>query len=67
MTDSIIRMRAAEAADYIRVSRSTLTKWRREDGGPPWHRCGPRLVMYLKHEVDQWLARDHFPSGGSDS
>ena len=53
------RMRAAEAADYLRVSRSTLAKWRGGTDGPPWHRCGPRIVYYQKDEVDAWLARDH--------
>lgn len=53
------RMRSAEAADYLRVSRSTLAKWRTRDEGPPWHRCGPRIVRYEKAEVDAWLAREH--------
>lgn len=49
------RMRAVEAADYLRVSRSTLAKWRMRNYGPPFHRCGGRLVIYLRFEVDEWL------------
>jgi predicted DNA-binding transcriptional regulator AlpA len=60
MTQPPIRLRAGEAAKYIRVSHSTLAKWRMRDEGPPWYRCGPRLVFYYKHEIDRWLARDHF-------
>ena len=40
MTTTPVRMRAAEAADYIRVSRSTLAKWRTRGEGPAWHHCG---------------------------
>lgn len=50
------RLRAAEAANYLRVSRSTLAKWRMSRVGPPFHRCGPRLIYYLQHEIDEWLA-----------
>lgn len=50
------RLRAREAAAYLDVSRSTLTKWRTNGSGPPFHRCGPRLVYYLKSEIDSWLA-----------
>ena len=49
------RLRAVEAAEYIRVSRSTLAKWRMRGEGPPYHRCGIRLVYYYKHEIDAWL------------
>ncbi|MDO9695505.1 MAG: helix-turn-helix domain-containing protein [Candidatus Latescibacteria bacterium] len=50
------RLRAIEAADYLRVSRSTLAKWRMSRIGPPFHRCGARLVYYFQHEIDAWLA-----------
>ena len=60
MTDQSDRLWAGEAAKYLRVSRSTLAKWRMRNEGPSWHRCGPRLVYYRKSEIDRWLARDHF-------
>jgi excisionase family DNA binding protein len=49
------RLRAVEAAQYLRVSRSTLAKWRMRGEGPPFHRCGPRIVHYYKEEIDAWL------------
>jgi predicted DNA-binding transcriptional regulator AlpA len=24
--------------------------------GPPFHRCGPKLVVYIRSELDTWLA-----------
>jgi predicted DNA-binding transcriptional regulator AlpA len=50
------RMRAAAAAHYVGVSRSTLAKWRMNGNGPPYHRCGPRIVYYYSDEIDVWLA-----------
>lgn len=52
--DASARLRAVEAARYMRVSRSTLAKWRMYDEGPPYHRCGPRIVYYVKAEIDAW-------------
>jgi predicted DNA-binding transcriptional regulator AlpA len=49
------RHRAERAASYLGVSRSTLAKWRMSGVGPPYHRCGPRIVYYLEHELDGWL------------
>jgi predicted DNA-binding transcriptional regulator AlpA len=51
------RLKAAEAASYLRVSRSTLSKWRMNGNGPPHHRCGPRLVYYFRDEIDEWSER----------
>jgi predicted DNA-binding transcriptional regulator AlpA len=50
------RLWASEAANYLQLSRSTLAKWRMRDEGPPFHRCGPRLIYYFRHEIDAWLA-----------
>lgn len=50
------RMRAAAAAHYIGVSRSTLAKWRMNGLGPQHHRCGPRIVYYYRDEIDAWFA-----------
>ena len=50
------RLRAIETAQYLRVSRSTLAKWRMNGEGPIYHRCGPRIVYYYRDEVDNWLA-----------
>ena len=56
IADESVRLRAVEAAKYLRVSRSTLAKWRMNGDGPPHHRLGPRLVYYIRREVDDWLA-----------
>lgn len=53
-SDQRKRMRAAAAAHYICVSRSTLAKWRIKGEGPPYHRCGPRIVYYFQDEIDLW-------------
>ena len=50
------RLWAIEAAQYLRVSRSTLAKWRMTGEGPSYHHCGPRLIYYYQHEIDAWLA-----------
>jgi predicted DNA-binding transcriptional regulator AlpA len=55
-TNAKERLRASEAASYLQLSRSTLAKWRMRDEGPPYHHCGPRLIYYLRHEIDAWLA-----------
>jgi len=55
MPENRKRLWAVEAALYLRVSRSTLSKWRMSGEGPPFHRCGPRLVYYFEDEIDQWL------------
>jgi predicted DNA-binding transcriptional regulator AlpA len=60
------RFRAIEAAKYLRVSRSTLAKWRMSEIGPPYHRCGPRLVYYFKSEIDSWLVTCDAPDGRSE-
>jgi predicted DNA-binding transcriptional regulator AlpA len=60
LEDSMIvddRLRSSEAAAYLRVSASTLAKWRMNGTGPKWNRCGPRIVIYLKSDLDDWLAK----------
>jgi predicted DNA-binding transcriptional regulator AlpA len=57
ISDVRTRLRSNEAAGYMRVSQSTLAKWRMRDEGPPYHRCGPRIVYYLKEEIDDWQAK----------
>ena len=56
MTSNRERLRAVAAAKYMGVSRSTLAKWRMKGEGPPYHRCGPRIVYYFQDEIDVWLA-----------
>lgn len=50
------KLLAREAARFLRVSASTLAKWRMRREGPPFHRCGPKIVVYYRDELDAWLA-----------
>ena len=45
----------AEAADYLRLSRSCLAKWRCAGGGPEYILAG-RKVLYSRTVLDAWLA-----------
>jgi predicted DNA-binding transcriptional regulator AlpA len=53
-SDKRKKLRAAKAAEYLEVSRSTLAKWRINGVGPTYHRCGPRIVYYYQDEIDAW-------------
>jgi len=59
------RIWASEAAAYMRLSRSTLAKWRMKGEGPPYHRCGPRLIYYYRSEIDAWLTSGGGSLGGA--
>jgi len=56
-SDGSKRLRSKGAAEYMGVSPSTLAKWRWRKEGPPYHRCGPRIVYYLLQEIDAWQAK----------
>lgn len=49
------RLRSAEAAHYLGISASTLAKWRMRGDGPPFRRCGPRIVFYFVQDIESWL------------
>jgi len=55
-----------EAASLLRVKRFTMRKWRREGGGPPYMRCGGRLIRYIKNDVLGWLANNKFGSNAHE-
>lgn len=42
-----------EAADRLRVSRSTLSGWRCHGGGPRYMKYG-RMVLYPLAQIEQW-------------
>jgi predicted DNA-binding transcriptional regulator AlpA len=55
MTQSHKRfLRTPEAADYLRLSTSTLTKMRLRGDGPLYIKAG-RIVLYDPQHLDQWL------------
>jgi len=50
-------MLTGEAAAYVRMSKSTLAKWRMHDGaGPRFIRLGGKRVGYRRSALDKWLA-----------
>ncbi|WND77886.1 helix-turn-helix domain-containing protein [Thalassospiraceae bacterium LMO-SO8] len=49
------KMRAPHAAQYLRLSTSTLAKMRLRGDGPPYSKAGPRIVLYDRADLDAWL------------
>jgi predicted DNA-binding transcriptional regulator AlpA len=50
------KMRPRDAASYLGASESTLAKWRLRGDGPPYSKCGPRLIIYDIADIDAWIA-----------
>jgi len=48
-------MYSRELAQYLKVSESTLSRWRSERKGPPFIRLGG-IARYRLEAVDSWLA-----------
>ena len=48
------RLRAPEAAEYLGISASTLSKRRVSGGGPAYHKISSRVV-YDTRDLDAWL------------
>ena len=55
MSEHLIWLRSSEAAEYLRVGRSTLAKLRCYGGGPRFHKAGRRVVLYSRAVLDMWL------------
>lgn len=49
------KMRVPEAASYLKLSPSTLNKMRCSGGGPRFAKAGPRVVIYDRSDLDEWL------------
>lgn len=47
-----------DTADWLRVKRDTLRKWRREGCGPNYIRCGERLIRYFITDIVEWLSQN---------
>lgn len=48
-------MDSREVAAYLKLSESTLSRWRSAGQGPPFLRLGG-IARYRIHAVDTWLA-----------
>ena len=51
-----------ETAAYLKVKIFSLRKWRREGGGPPYIRCGGRIIRYVEADIANWLFEKTFRS-----
>jgi excisionase family DNA binding protein len=63
-TTSPTYLTTAEVAEHLRVSETTLMRWRERNEGPPWQQIGAR-IRYDRAGLDAWLASR--PSGGGDA
>ncbi|MDF2990579.1 MAG: DNA-binding protein [Microbacterium sp.] len=45
-----------EVAAYLKVSESTLSRWRTDHKGPPFLRLGGGVIRYRLDAVGAWLA-----------
>ncbi|MBS3650039.1 helix-turn-helix domain-containing protein [Pseudaminobacter sp. 19-2017] len=53
-------MRTSEAAEYLRLSASTLQKMRISGSGPTFSKSGSRIIVYDRAHLDEWLRkREH--------
>lgn len=46
-----------DTANWLRIKRDTLRKWRREGCGPDYIRCGERLIRYFITDIVEWLSK----------
>lgn len=53
--DDRVYLRSAQAAKYRKIAESTQAKERMRGDGPPYIKQG-RLVLYLRRDIDHWLA-----------
>lgn len=63
MNEDLVILTAAEAAQYLRLSISTLAKMRLTGSGPTYSKLG-RRVVYSMNDLDQWV-RSHKHSSTS--
>lgn len=51
------RMRTDAAARYVGLSVGTMVRMRSRGDGPAYAKAGPRIVVYSKGDLDDWLNR----------
>lgn len=62
MTTGSTKMRAEDAAKYLRLSTSTLAKMRMKGGDSPRYAKAGRVVLYDRDDLDAWLAARSYRS-----
>lgn len=45
----------AQVADLLGYSVGTVRQWRQRGQGPRYYKHGPRVIRYLRSDVDRWL------------
>jgi predicted DNA-binding transcriptional regulator AlpA len=50
-----MHLKVTEAAEHLRLSKSTLDKLRCQGGGPTYFKLG-RTVVYAVSDLDSWMA-----------
>ncbi len=63
-------MTVSEAATFLRLSKSSLDKFRCFGGGPIFVRLGARRVVYRRTDLEGWAAtgvRRSTSDGGSEA
>lgn len=48
-------------------SEKTWQRRRLDGSGPPFCRVGPRKILYLRSDVDEWLANRKFQTRAAES
>ena len=56
-------MRPVEAAEYVRLTVSTLAQMRVEQRGPKYCKAGGR-VLYRLEDLEEWVERRAYRSTG---
>ena len=59
------KLRSDEAAAYLRISPSTLSKMRLRGDGPAYSLAGRRVVLYDQRDLESWLAQSRRVSTAS--
>ena len=57
-------MRPVEAAEYVRLSTSTLAQMRVEQRGPKYFKAGGR-VLYRMQDLDAWVESQAYAGTGA--
>jgi predicted DNA-binding transcriptional regulator AlpA len=50
-----MHLKVTEAAEHLRLSKSTLDKLRCHGGGPTYFKLG-RTIVYSVADLDEWMA-----------
>ncbi|MCP1764989.1 MULTISPECIES: helix-turn-helix transcriptional regulator [Bradyrhizobium] len=50
-----MHLKVTEAAEHLRLSKSTLDKLRCHGGGPTYFKLG-RTIVYAVSDLDSWMA-----------